>query len=109
MDGEEQVEAIIAQSHATLWTEQTDKTMACAQRALDLARAGGFAELGDRRARHGRGRSWDAGEEGDLEKAVMLGDEALDNWPPHSRQRTTRRCTTWRRTTTTGMGTSNVP
>jgi class 3 adenylate cyclase/tetratricopeptide (TPR) repeat protein len=86
LDGEEQVEAIVARSHATLWTEQTEETMACAQRALDLARAGGFTELetaalGMVAAAYGM-----CGDEGDLEKAVMLGDEALDNWLPYSRQ-----------------------
>ena len=86
LDGETQVEALVARSHATLWTEQTEKTMACAQRVLDLARTGGFAELetaalGMVAAAHGM-----CGEAGDLEKAVMLGDEALANWPSHSRQ-----------------------
>lgn len=86
LDGEEQVEAILARSHATLWTEQTEETMACAQRALELARAGGLAELetaalGMVAAAHGM-----CGGEGDLESAVMLGDEALRNWPSNSRQ-----------------------
>ena len=86
LDGETQVEALVARSHATLWTEQTEETMACAQRALDLARTGGFAELetaalGMVAAAHGM-----CGEAGDLEKAVTLGDEALANWPSHSRE-----------------------
>ena len=86
MDGEAQVEALVARSHATLWTEQTEETMACAQRALDLARARGFTELetaalGMVAAAHGM-----CGEAGDLEKAVTLGDEALANWPSHSRE-----------------------
>jgi class 3 adenylate cyclase/tetratricopeptide (TPR) repeat protein len=86
LDGEAQVEALVAGSHAALWTEQTEETMACAQRALDLAREGGFTELetaalGMVAAAHGM-----CGEAGDLEKAVTLGDEALANWPSHSRQ-----------------------
>ena len=86
LDGEAQVEALVARSHATLWTEQTEETMACAQRALDLAQAGGFTELetaalGMVAAAHGM-----CGEAGDLEKALTLGDEALANWPSHSRE-----------------------
>jgi tetratricopeptide (TPR) repeat protein len=86
LEGEEQVEAIVACSHAMLWTERTEETMACAQRALELARAEGLAELetaalGMVAAAHGM-----RGGEGDLERAVMLGDEALHNWPSHLRQ-----------------------
>jgi class 3 adenylate cyclase/tetratricopeptide (TPR) repeat protein len=83
--GESEVEALVAQSHALLWTEQTDETMACAGRALELAREGGYRDLetealGMVAAAHGM-----CGESGDLEKAVALGDEALGRWAAGAR------------------------
>ena len=70
----------------TLWTEQSSETMACAELALELARAGGFAELepvalGLLGNAHGM-----RGEEGDLERAVQLGDRALEMWVPNTRK-----------------------
>jgi tetratricopeptide (TPR) repeat protein len=69
-----------------LWTEETDETMAGAELALQLARAGGFRELeavalGLLGCAHGM-----RGNAGDLEQAVQLGDQALEIWTPNARQ-----------------------
>ncbi|HSZ38316.1 MAG TPA: hypothetical protein VK773_14580 [Acidimicrobiales bacterium] len=86
LHGKSQVEALVAQSHAMLWTEQTEETMASARRAFELAGEGGYQELeteaiGMVAAAHGM-----CGESGDLEKAVALGDEALARWTPGTRR-----------------------
>lgn len=86
LEGEQQVEAVIGRARAALWTEQSAETMACAELALSLARAGGFAELepvalGLLGAAHGM-----RGDEGDLERAVELGDRALEMWVPNTRK-----------------------
>ena len=86
LEGEEKVEALIARAHSTLWTEQTDETMAGAELALELARAQGLAELepvalGLVGSAHGM-----RGDAGDLERAVQLGDQALEMWVPDTRR-----------------------
>jgi tetratricopeptide (TPR) repeat protein len=85
LEGEQEVEALLGCAHATVWTEQSEKAMACAEEALRLTRAGGFTELepvalGLLGTAHGM-----RGDEGDLERAVELGDRALDMWAPNTR------------------------
>lgn len=86
LEGEAQIEALLGHANASLWTEQTDQTMASAERALALARAGAFADLeaialGLVGAAHGM-----RGEAGDLQQAVTLMNEALSNWAPETRK-----------------------
>jgi tetratricopeptide (TPR) repeat protein len=86
LEGEEKVEALTARAHSTLWTEQTDETMAGAELALELARAGGFREL-EAVALGLLGCGYGMrGDEGDLDQAVRLGDQALEIWTPNARR-----------------------
>jgi tetratricopeptide (TPR) repeat protein len=86
VEGGQKIEAVIARARATLWTEQTDETMAGAELALQLARADGFKELeavalGLLGSAHGM-----RGEAGDLTRALRLGDQALNLWTPNTRR-----------------------
>jgi class 3 adenylate cyclase/tetratricopeptide (TPR) repeat protein len=86
LEGSNKVEALLGRTHATLWTEQADATMASAREALRLARAGGFPELepvavGLLGAAHGM-----RGDEGDVALAVELGEQALESWVPNTRK-----------------------
>jgi class 3 adenylate cyclase/tetratricopeptide (TPR) repeat protein len=85
LDGVDEVEAVIARAGATLWTEQTDQTMALAERAVELVRSRGPAELEPlalARLSQGYGMR---GEPGDLDLAIELGDRSIATWPAGSR------------------------
>ena len=87
LSGEQKIEALTARAHSTLWTEETDETMAESERALELARAGGFREL-EAVALGLLGCSYGMrGDAGDLEHALQIGDQALAIWTPNARQR----------------------
>ena len=85
LSGVEEVEALLARSRATTWTEQATETLVLAERALSLVRADGPAELeGVALAQLSRGLGM-RGAEGDLDRAKELGDRALDLWPGEER------------------------
>jgi predicted ATPase len=82
LDGVDEIEALIARGQSTLWTEQTVETMAIAARALELvvkrdARQLEGPALALLAQSHGM-----RGEDGDLDRALALGDRALDAWIP---------------------------
>ena len=86
LEAQEKLDAMIARTHATLWTEQDDETLAIAEQALPLA-----TELGDETgfaaALAAKSQALAMrGAEGDLEQALELGDRALDLWVPGTRQ-----------------------
>ena len=83
--GEERLEALLFLGHATIWTESDAETLATAEQALALAK-----ELGDNAAipaalaLESEGLAM-RGAEGDLERALELGDQALEVWAPGAR------------------------
>jgi len=85
LDGVDEIEGLLARGHATLWTEQTEETIAIASRAVKLAAERGVRELeGPALALLGQAHGM-RGEEGDLEAAITYGDRALDAWAPGTR------------------------
>ncbi|HEX6663096.1 MAG TPA: hypothetical protein VF025_05435, partial [Gaiellaceae bacterium] len=83
--GPERLDALISRGHATLWTERDEETLAIAQEALPLAR-----ELGDQSAAAAALAMESQalamrGAEGDLDRALELGDKALEVWVPGTR------------------------
>ncbi|TMK34112.1 MAG: hypothetical protein E6G58_12255 [Actinobacteria bacterium] len=85
LQGAEEVEALLARSRATTWTEQTTETFSLAERALALIRAEGPAELeAVALARLAQAHGM-RGDDQDLERARKLGDEASDLWPDDER------------------------
>jgi class 3 adenylate cyclase/tetratricopeptide (TPR) repeat protein len=85
LEGQEKLDAMIARTHATLWTEQDEATLAIAEEAVPLAR-----EVGDETAvaavlaAKSQALAMRGGE-GDLEQALELGDRALELWVPGTR------------------------
>jgi class 3 adenylate cyclase/tetratricopeptide (TPR) repeat protein len=86
LEGLDELEALLARGRATMWTERNDEALEMAERALALAERLGARELlGPALARlsqaHGQ-----RGEEGDLDRALELGDRALELWIPGTRK-----------------------
>jgi tetratricopeptide (TPR) repeat protein len=85
LEGQELLDALIARGHATVWTERDAETLAVAEEALPLAK-----ELGDETAvaaalaMESQGLAMRGGD-GDLDRALELGDEALERWVPGTR------------------------
>jgi class 3 adenylate cyclase/tetratricopeptide (TPR) repeat protein len=85
LSGLDEVEALIARSRATTWTEQATETLALAERALSLVRSDGPAELEGVALAHLSRALAMRGDEGDLDRAKDIGDRALDLWPGEER------------------------
>jgi class 3 adenylate cyclase/tetratricopeptide (TPR) repeat protein len=85
LEGRERLDALIALGHATLWTEDDAATIAIAAQAEPLAE-----EVGDKSAvaavlaMESQGLAMRGGE-GDLDRALELGDRALELWIPGTR------------------------
>jgi class 3 adenylate cyclase/tetratricopeptide (TPR) repeat protein len=78
--GVDELEAILAMSRATHWTERTDETIQLAERALALAEQMDAPEfLGPAMARLSQGHAM-RGNVGDLDRALELGERALEVW-----------------------------
>jgi class 3 adenylate cyclase len=81
LEGRDLLEALLAKARAAHWTEQTEETMARSRRALDLAERLGAKELvAPATARLSQAYSM-RGAEGDLARAIELGQRALETWP----------------------------
>ena len=86
LDGQDEIEAILARARSTFWTEQAEETFALTRRAADLAVASGAKEL-EGPAIGLLGATYAMrGEEGDLDRAIELQDRALGMWVPGTRQ-----------------------
>jgi class 3 adenylate cyclase/tetratricopeptide (TPR) repeat protein len=85
LEGRDQLEALLALGHAYLWTERDEDTLATAARAAPLAE-----DFGDESAKaavlamESQGLAM-RGREGDMDRALELGDRALDRWAPGAR------------------------
>jgi tetratricopeptide (TPR) repeat protein len=85
LDGRDLLEASLALGRASLWTEKTEDALALAKRSLELVDESGDLEMrGPALALisqvHGQ-----RGNEGDLTRALELGDRALEVWVPGTR------------------------
>ncbi|HEY3018404.1 MAG TPA: adenylate/guanylate cyclase domain-containing protein [Gaiellaceae bacterium] len=85
LEGAEKLDALIRLGNATVWTENDAATITTAEQALALAQ-----ELGDESAvaaalaMESQGLAM-RGAEGDLDRALELGDRALEQWVPGAR------------------------
>jgi class 3 adenylate cyclase/tetratricopeptide (TPR) repeat protein len=85
LEGGDRMDALLGLGRATLWTERDSETIEVGEQAAALA-----AELGDETAvpaalalqSQGYGMR---GAEGDLDRALELGDRALEEWVPGAR------------------------
>lgn len=86
LDGQQKLDALIALGHAYLWTERDVETLETAAQAAPLA-----AEVGDETATaavlamESQGLAM-RGEEGDIARALELGDRAVELWVPGTRR-----------------------
>ena len=85
LEGQEKLDALIALGHAYLWTEREEETLATAAEAASL-----LEEVGDESAQaaviamESQGLAMRGGE-GDVSRALELGDRALEIWLPETR------------------------
>jgi class 3 adenylate cyclase/tetratricopeptide (TPR) repeat protein len=85
LQGQQRLDALIALGHATVWTERDAETLAAAEEASRL-----LDEVDDETAQaavlamESQGLAM-RGEQGDLDRALELGDLALELWVPGSR------------------------
>ncbi|MGH3111243.1 MAG: ATP-binding protein [Gaiellaceae bacterium] len=80
LDGQEKLDALIAYGHATVWTERDAETLAVAEEARPLAeKLGDETAISAVLAIESQGLAM-RGAEGDLDRALHLGDRALELW-----------------------------
>lgn len=85
--GDDEVEALLALSEATLWTERTERTIQLAERTIARIEQAGPTELRPLAvARLCQGLA-SRGAKGDMERSIELGDRALGAWAPDLRPR----------------------
>ena len=85
LDGVDEIDALIARSRATLWTEQTNETLSLSERALELVRTRGPAELEAIALTRLAQAYGMRGNDGDLSQAIELADQATERWPGEER------------------------
>jgi class 3 adenylate cyclase/tetratricopeptide (TPR) repeat protein len=85
LEGADRLEALLARSRATLWTERPEETLMVAQEAMELAHELDAREfLGPINGRLSQAYA-SRGSEGDLDRALELGERALEVWVPGTR------------------------
>ena len=84
LEGRELLDALLALGRAAMWAEQTDEALACAERAVELADAGDPEMRGPSLALLSQVLG-QRGLDGDLDRALALGDRALEAWVPGTR------------------------
>jgi class 3 adenylate cyclase/tetratricopeptide (TPR) repeat protein len=86
LEGSDLLDALLYAGKAYVWTEQDGKTIETAERALELARGPGEADAEiAATALLSEGLAM-RGDEGDMERAIELGDDALVRWRRGSRE-----------------------
>jgi class 3 adenylate cyclase/tetratricopeptide (TPR) repeat protein len=85
LEGDEEIEALIARGRSTFWTEQTAETLALAARAVALVESRGPDDLRGPAIAILAASSAMRGEEGDLDRAIELGERAIETWVPGAR------------------------
>ena len=85
LDGLDELEAVLARTRATYWTEQTDETLALSHRAIELAeRLDARDALAPATARLAEAYAM-RGDPGDLDRALQLSERAAEIWVPGAR------------------------
>jgi class 3 adenylate cyclase/tetratricopeptide (TPR) repeat protein len=82
VSGRDELDALLGLARCYHWTERTADVLKIARRALELAEGLGLTELvGPAMARLSQGHAM-RGEEGDLDLAIQLGEQAMQVWVP---------------------------
>jgi len=82
--GRDELDALLGLARCYHWTERTADTVRTAQRAIELAKGLGGELVGPAMARLSQGHAM-RGEEGDLDRALELGERAMELWVPGTR------------------------
>ena len=86
LDGVDEIEALLARGRATLWTEQAEETFSLAgARRRPRRGARGPASWKRSRSPGSPRRTAMRGDDGDLDRAIELGDRAIGSWRPGTR------------------------
>jgi class 3 adenylate cyclase/tetratricopeptide (TPR) repeat protein len=86
VEGRDQLEAILSRARAAFWLEETEQVAALGESATELAEGSGNLEmLGPALTFVSVGLST-RGAEGDLDRAIAIGNKALEVWVPGTRQ-----------------------
>ena len=81
LEGRELLDALLALGRAALWAERTDEALGCAERSIELADAGDPEMRGPALALLSQVLG-QRGLDGDLDRALELGDRAFEAWVP---------------------------
>ena len=82
VQGRDQLDALLGLARSYHWTERTTKVLEVGRRALEMAQGLGVTDLvGPAMARLSQGHAM-RGEEGDLDRAIQLGERAIEVWVP---------------------------
>jgi class 3 adenylate cyclase/tetratricopeptide (TPR) repeat protein len=86
LEGRDQLEALLSRARAAFWLEETEQVAGLGDSATELAEGLGASEmLGPALSFVSVGLST-RGNEGDLERAIAIGNRALEVWVPGARQ-----------------------
>jgi class 3 adenylate cyclase/tetratricopeptide (TPR) repeat protein len=86
LDGRDQLEAMLSRARAAFWLEETEQVAALGESATELAEVMGAREmLGPALSFVSVGLST-RGAEGDIDRAISIGNRALEVWVPGTRQ-----------------------
>jgi Predicted ATPase len=82
VQGRDELDALLGLARCYHWTERTTEILEVGRRALEMAQSLGVPELvGPAMARLSQGHAM-RGEEGDLDRAIQLGERAMEVWVP---------------------------
>jgi class 3 adenylate cyclase/tetratricopeptide (TPR) repeat protein len=86
LEGRDQLEAVLSRARAAFWLEETEQVAALGDSATELAEGLGAREmLGPALSFVAVGLST-RGDEGDVDRAIAVGNRALEVWVPGTRQ-----------------------
>ena len=82
VQGRDELDVLLGLARCYHWTERTTEILQVGRRALEMAESLGVTELvGPAMARLSQGHAM-RGEEGDLDRAIQLGERAIEVWVP---------------------------
>ena len=82
VQGRDELDVLLGLARCYHWTERTTEILQVGRRALEMAEGLGVTELvGPAMARLSQGHAM-RGEEGDLDRAIQLGERAIEVWVP---------------------------
>ncbi len=85
LEGRDQIEALLSRARAAFWLEETEQVAALGETATELADGLGARDLLGPAPSFVAVANSTRGEEGDLDRAIAIGNRALEVWVPGTR------------------------